>query len=141
MSIDNIETRILAAKNKTSYPVIREDGQTPLAPPKVAGKGQVDSTVPAPTPEQQVAARAAERSGVVDTITMPSNEPDPASIITLGDTVVFPNPIAGTWEGNFTRGGNDPYVVEVAGQRVSSTEALGAVYTALREQAKAKGKK
>jgi hypothetical protein len=79
----------------------------------------------------------------VTEITQPSNQPKDETVVSLGDVRLFPNPLSlDTYEARLTKGGTDPYVVEVNGRRLSAWEGLGAVYTALLAERQAKaGKK
>jgi hypothetical protein len=121
--------RRAGASSSEQFPISVEQGTEPLR--NRVGAGQIDSTVRFSEwrePEKRTGYRPADEKNV-DPV-----EPEPDTIISIGNVTIRPNPIAGTFEGKFTRNGNSPHEVLIDGQRVLGDGAISAVYNALRAQ-------
>jgi hypothetical protein len=119
--------RRAGASSSEQFPVTIEQGSEPIR--NRVGAGQIDATVKCSDwkePERETGYKPADEMNV-DPV-----EPDVADQIVLGNVTIQPNPIAGTWEGRFTRDGDSRYEVLVDGRRVTGDAALSAVYSALR---------
>jgi len=126
-------SRRAGASSTAQFPITRTEGTEPVR--NRMPKGSVDATVKFSTvvePERSKAIKPADE--------LNENHPEPNSdeAITIGDTVIRPNMIAGTWEGRLTAGGNAAHEVLVNGVRVIGDGAVSAVYEALRLQQNAK---
>jgi hypothetical protein len=132
-------SRILGQKQ--GHTITRTDGTEPLPSNNIVGKGQVSANVAPPTLAQAQAAREAERSGIVDTITMVDPTIAQQDEVTIGDRVIIrPSGLVG-FEKAFTRNAAD-HEVYLDGERVLGLDnILRTIFDALKEQqAKPKGK-
>ena len=122
--------RRTGASSTESFPITRTEG-TEVQKPRV-GAGQVEASIPfskwtEADPQPKVIKPA-------DQLDANPKEPSEAETITLGNLVIRPNPIANTWEGRLTRGGNASHEVLVDGVRVTGDAAISAVYSVLLAQ-------
>ena len=114
------------------------EGSDKLAPASAAGPGQIDASFHGVNDKPVSRLHGPE----VTQLTQPSNVPKDETVVTLGDVRLFPNPLSlNTYEARLTKGGMDPYIVEVNGKRLSAWEGLAAVYSALLSEKQAKVKK
>jgi len=124
--------RRAGASSSEQFPVTVEQGSEPLR--NRVGANQIDSTVRFSEPQWKEPEKSKEFAAA-DEMNFDPVEPAPEEIITIGEHVTIrPNPIAGTFEGKFTRNGNSPHEVLIDGQRVLGDGAITAVYNALRAQ-------
>ena len=140
------DERFIRAKYGNVGPDRIENGTDKLAPSSPASAGQVDATLRFDAAEANRADKtlreeeAAKRRSVQH-IEQPSNEPAEDAVVTLGNLTLFPNPLANTYEAQFTRGGTASYIVARDGQWLLPGEAVQAVYEALKAAQSDKGKK
>src|SRR2546422_3420075 len=130
--------RRTGASSTESFAITRTDG-TEVQKPRV-GAGQVNASVPMSTWKEVDAPPKVIK--VADQLDANPKEPNEAEAITIGNLVIRPNPIFGTWEGRFTRG-TTSHEVLVDGVPVTGDSAIAAVYAALLAQQSSapKGKK